>query len=162
MAVFRRGEASFTFPKADSELRFQKTKIANPFSYLDKLCSQQITDMRTGVAFFLLQNEQLTNLRKGKSELLDPPDEANPLDVVCMEQPKSALGAHWTIKEFLFFVEPDGVNAQPGLLRDAANLNTISHLLRAYILEFTPESSHCAKFSTQRMKRYFRRAAMAG
>jgi hypothetical protein len=74
--------------------------------------------------------------------LLNAPNELNALDIVSAKEPKSALCAGRAIEEALFFIKADGIDTQPRLFRDLADLHAIPHLFSGYNLESTLESSY--------------------
>ncbi len=98
-------------------------------------------NMGTCFALSLLQGQQFPNFPKRESQLLCAPDESNPSNILRAEQTKAPFGAWRSPEKPLLFVEPDGVDAQAGLLGYFSNPNPMpGHMPSEYTLKSTPES----------------------
>jgi hypothetical protein len=135
LTVRVRLQIAFALPKALDQLLFQSAKLPDLLTDRAEFPTEQLADVRTRFAVVTLQDEQFPDLRKRKPQLLNAPNEPNPLDILPAKQPKSAFCARWTVEEALFLIEPDGIDAQPRLLRDLANLHAVPHLIPEYTLE---------------------------
>jgi hypothetical protein len=63
------------------------------------------------LAFITLKEEQFANFGEGKSQLLGGPNEKNLLNILRIEQAKSAFRPCRMFEESLFFVESNGIDA---------------------------------------------------
>jgi hypothetical protein len=88
-----------------------------------------------------LQDQDFSNFLQGKAKLLCVANELEGLDVFKAKQSKPAFAALGPLEKAFPFVEANGVNCEPRLLRDCADLHCSGSSLTIYTLEYSPESS---------------------
>ena len=125
MGLARSFQLALTLPQSLSELAFENTKLPDLIADGRNFGLQQLAHVRTGLTILTLQYQQLANFEKRKSQLLSAPDKLNPPNILRAEQAKTAFRSWWALQEPLFFIEPNGVHAQTGLLGNPPDLNSI-------------------------------------
>src|SRR5437667_3800506 len=97
------------------------------FAHISELAPKQVSHLRTRVIVFLIEDGQLLDFGQRKAQFLSPLNEDEIFHVRISEQAETTFAARRLLDQSDLLVEPNRVNAEPGPLRNFADLNALRH-----------------------------------
>ncbi|HLK34114.1 MAG TPA: hypothetical protein VKT29_13550 [Terriglobales bacterium] len=134
--------AEFLVATAQGSLEFtlQPAQAAEFAADFGKLFTQTVLDRSARLEAAVLEFEKAANLRQGKTEALDAPNEGQSFEMTFVVAAEAAGGSPRKRQEAGPFVEANRVNAEAKSFRDGANVHGKYPQGERYTLEYSPES----------------------
>ena len=120
-------QVSIALSKGLVQLCFQPRKLRCLFAHIFELVAKQVSHLRTGMVMVLIEEGQLLDFDQGEAQFLGLLNEGEVLDVRIIEKAETAFAARRLLDQSDLLIEANRVNAEPGSLRNFADLNALRH-----------------------------------
>src|SRR5437867_1360948 len=120
-------QVAITFSKGLIQFCFQPQELGCFFAHISELALKQVSHLRTRVTVVLIEDRQLLDFGQRKAQFLGLLNEGEVLDVRIIEKAETAFAARRLLDQSDLLIEANRVNAEPGSLRNFADLNALRH-----------------------------------